>query len=267
VDIRLGLDDPANLAHFHAMADKLKRLYRGWAETLQTVAWDERKKGHYMESLELAKKATLSRAACPQGRAYSFFEYAYFLQCAGSAEAARDQYTVAVDKYAQDPVIEDHLAQTYLMQTNFVQGLEHLQKSIEQLPTHQNGHLYLGRAYEAMNNFDKAIAEFKEAERLRGNDAKSQAFYDELRRAAQQGGADGYWRRQLLEALTDPHEPYRIAKCYAHLGPAEKENAYKFLELACEQHDSSIEAMLCDLAWDRNDERVKSVARKVGLIR
>jgi hypothetical protein len=63
-------------------------------------------------------------------------------------------------------------------------------------------------------------------------------------------------------------DSYRIANAYASLG--EKEEAYKWLQQAVDQHSELNAyhqfALMFDLYWDHNDEQFKAIARKVGLM-
>ena len=116
-----------------------------------------------------------------------------------------------------------------------------------------------------MKDFAKAILAFEKCDLLGDDDpAKSKRFYDDLRSALREGGAEGYWRKRLeLELEKTSPDLYYVATLYARLG--EKDNAYENLAKAFQKNHFA-GGLMVDVCWDRNDERFKALARRVGLM-
>jgi len=261
----IHLLDDSRMASLRVTAQDLMKLDPFSAEALHIDAFVKWRDGKYGEALAEAKRATQSHAVCKEGRAWAYVAHAFFLQNTGDADAALAQYRLAEKLYPAEPTIQDHLGHPYFMRSNLVEAQKHYQKSLELQPNHVNGIYWLGRTYEDMEKFDKAIREFEKLDRLyERNEADTKRFYDGLRAAVQEGGAAGYWQKRLDEALKEPSpDLYYIASMYAHRGEMDK--AYEYLEKAFERH-YCLEHLLFDLCWDRNDEWFKSFARRIGLM-
>jgi len=93
---------------------------------------------------------------------------------------------------------------------------------------------------------------------------KGNPFYDDLRQAVRESGAEGYWNKRLKTAMSASHpDAYTIATFLARLG--RKEQAYDRLEEVDKRGEIEPGNLAFDLCWDKNDERFKAVARKNGL--
>jgi tetratricopeptide (TPR) repeat protein len=262
----IHLLDGAHMADLRATAEKLAELAPDSAETLHIAAFIKWREGRWQEAKADAKRATQARAYCLEGRAWAHVAYGFFLQNTGDPEGALREYRIGADLYPAEPTILDHLGHPYLMRSNLVEALKQYQLSLDLQPAHPNGLYWKGRTLEEMGRFEEAIQVFGELDRVNGEyDAKRETFYVGLRNALREHGADGYWRYRLDEMLKwSPESFYTIATLYARL--QETKTAYEYLERAAAKHDTALENLLFDLCWDRTDEHLKDVARKIGLL-
>jgi tetratricopeptide (TPR) repeat protein len=90
-------------------------------------------------------------------------------------------------------------------------------------------------------------------------------FNSQLRNAASMNGALGYWRTMADSDLTINSGPYFSAVAYAKLG--EKDEAFKCLEKAFEQHYSGLVWLKVDPALEdlRQDPRYEDMLKRIGL--
>jgi tetratricopeptide (TPR) repeat protein len=253
------------LPAFRATAEKMMSFAPSKAESrgaLALVKWCD---WHFREALADARLSTELKADSREGAAYAYLAYGFFLMQKGKAAEAEREYWKAERIFPSDPFIHDHLASTYLMRSNYVEALKHYEKSVELAPGHMNGWYSIGRTYEEMGEFEKAIQAFEEHDRLdKTDETKRNILYAELRQAAKQLGRDGYWQKRLEQALKkSAPDLYRIATLFARVG--EKDKAYEYLEKACEQH-AFTEGPMFDVCWDHNDEAFKAMMRKIGLM-
>jgi hypothetical protein len=265
-DIRLR-HDPARFADLRQKSILLNRLYPGWSESLHMEAYVKWWDGQFQDALALARKTTESRAACEYSRAYSYLEYGFFLQCTGEPGAARAQYLIAERFNSHDPTIQDHLGQTYLMERNYAEAIRYFVNSTNQEPRHHFGHQLLGLTYEELQQFDRAIDEFETNAQMAGDlNAEHKLRYAQLREAIKEDPLHGYWRKRLDLAANDPTaSKYSLALFNARVGNWAK--AYDYLRKSWEAHEAEASEMMCDLAWNRDDQAFREVAQKVGLIR
>lgn len=138
-------------------------------------------------------------------------------------------------------------------------------------PNFPAAHSYLADVYEAMGNYEGAIAEEEQAEVLYGRQTPQSAGMQAvaLREALAREGAQGYWKKVLAIALQDQEKGnvdlYDLAAIYAHLG--DKDKALELLKKACDEHAAaSLLHLNDDAAWDdlRGDPRFRDLVRRIG---
>ena len=152
------------------------------------------------------------------------------------------------------------------------EAIEQLQKAIEMDANFARAHLRLAFAYEDLNRFADAAAQYEKHSISSGRpiaDAVAEAA--QLKEAAHRSGADGYWRK-LIEigekraAQQTPDAPIPVAQAarYARIGQREK--ALSILEEAYNQRGPGV-LRLNLRAFDsiRSDPRFQSVREKIGL--
>jgi tetratricopeptide (TPR) repeat protein len=254
-----------DLTKVREITDKLKRIAPHCAETQIAIAYVEWNEGRFSQGLTDIKKATQMRPACKEGHAWAYAGYGFFLQHMGNAAGAREQYRLAEKIIGIDPIIQDHFGHTYYMRSNWVEALSYHQSAINCMPSNPNGYYWKARTLEAMDMFKEAIEADEEHDRRAGtNPADMKGFYDGLRSALQRG-PEAYWRTRLEEeSKRSSPDLYQIATFHVRLG--EKDKAYDYLEKAFRQNPFA-GGLMVDPCWDRNDERFKAFARKVGLMR
>jgi TolB-like protein/Flp pilus assembly protein TadD/class 3 adenylate cyclase len=141
-----------------------------------------------------------------------------------------------------------------------------LQKVVELDPNFWITHLILGRVYIQQQKYPEAIAEFGKArdlshgnseaiasigfvEALAGDKAKARGVLDELNRLSAQ--------RYI--------PPHNLALVYSALG--ERDEAFSWLEKACEDRDARLTLLKVDPRWDslRSDARFVAILKRIGL--
>jgi tetratricopeptide (TPR) repeat protein len=219
--------------------------------------------GQFREALAEARLATRMRAASKEGNAFVHEIYGWYLMNAGDPEAALQEFLFAERNSPANANIQRHLGRPYFFQRKFDLALDHFQKSIELEPLQFDGYFCIGSVYEEKGDFLNAIQAFEQGDLLTGkNEESTKLFYDGLRKASQQGGSEGYWSNRLETALSAPApDAHYVATVFAHLGKMKE--AYDWLEKAYDQGE--LQGLGFDVCWDRNNERFKKIAEKVGL--
>jgi serine/threonine protein kinase len=120
----------------------------------------------------------------------------------------------------------------YMGERRYDRAIAQLQKVVELDPNFYWGRNYLATCYEAQSNFVAAIEESKKADLLSNQypREKVNAAYDALRKAYDNFGQEGYYRKcieliQADEALPEDQKEFvgeSLAGCYARLGQKEK---------------------------------------------
>ena len=159
----------------------------------------------------------------------------------------------------------------YFVRRQFQQALDLYLESTRREPLFPEARRWTARAYFAMTNYPAAIDEMEQREVLRSDRPPDEAKqeYAALRHAFKEGGARGFWLKQLAvnQAHWKPDEyPYTFAQIYAWLG--DKEQALTFLEKAFERHDELV-YLIFDECWDpwRDEPRFEAIRKKVGMLR
>jgi len=261
---QLGLNRSAKVdSNFRGTAEKLMEIAPKRAEAWFAAAGTKWLDHRWREALADARKATQMRAGSKEGRGTAHDLYGCYLVCSGYPKAALRQFQLAEREFGADPCIQQHLGFPYFVRGDFDEALKHFQSATDSEPLYEGGHCWAGRVYEEKGEFEKAIDEFEEYDRLTGQH-KGNPFYDDLRQAVRESGAEGYWNKRLKTAMSASHpDAYTIATFLARLG--RKEQAYDRLEEVDKRGEIEPGNLAFDLCWDKNDERFKAVARKNGL--
>lgn len=258
-----------NLEGSRSITPKLLDLAPDSAEAEVALAYQFWIDWRFQEALQAARRATERPAYTRRAKSRAHLVYGFQLLQSGQPEAALAQYRIAERIAAQlslpDPVLEHHLGHPHFARRNFALALKHYERSLKIEDRHSMGHYWMGRTYEAMGDFGRAIDEFQTANLSVGTDAsETKKRYDKLRAAALEGGRAGYWRQQLQLALEkNERDLYYIATVYAQLG--EMDNAYKTLSEACERK-SFTQGLMFDLCWNHDDQRFKAITKRIRLV-
>jgi tetratricopeptide (TPR) repeat protein len=153
----------------------------------------------------------------------------------------------------------------YLMR-QYDRAIDEYRKALELDQSFVYTHWKLGLAYEQKGLYEEAIAEFQKAVALSGGSAQSLVL---LGHAYAISGR----RAEALELLGELSElskrryvsSYRVAAIHLALG--EKEQAFEWLERACEERDAWLVWLKVDPVIDdlRSDPRVQELLQRIGL--
>jgi Flp pilus assembly protein TadD len=131
--------------------------------------------------------------------------------------------------------------------------------------TFAEAHRVLGQNYDQMQQHDKAIAEFKEALAFSGGSPQCAALLGRAyARSGQRRPAQQLLRGLTLQAQHSYVAPDDLSRLYVSLG--DKDNAFRLLEVAYEQHIPSMVNLNVDPTLDdlRPDPRFQQLLRRVG---
>jgi tetratricopeptide (TPR) repeat protein len=258
-------DSPERMVNIRTVGRRLMELDPSLAESHLVSAyikWCERR---YREALDEARLATKSPSCSKVARARAHQVLGYCLLMTDHPSEAFKETQLAKQFLPTEPGIQQQLGHPFFVRGRFKEALEYYQESIALEPRHSSGYYLIGRAYEGLGDFAKAIdAHLHEAALAGTDDADTKRRFEALRLAALNGGAQGYHLKALEFAFAAPEpDSYTVAACYAHLRETEK--AYEWLARAERDHSIGDELMF-DPCWDHTDERFKAVATRVGLM-
>jgi TolB-like protein/Flp pilus assembly protein TadD/class 3 adenylate cyclase len=198
--------------------------------------------------------------------AHSHFAYAHVLSDLGRHDEALSQIGRAIEL---DPVFLLYRAlqgMFFLNAGRTQEAMVKLQATVELDPRFWVTHLMLGRGYIQQKKYPEAIAELSEARDL--SHGNSEAI-GTIGYAAAISGDSTKARVMLDELKTVPPgryvPPCNIALVYAGLG--DREQAFSFLERACDERDVRVTLLKVDPRWDllRSDPRFQAILKRIGL--
>lgn len=249
---------------FRTTTEKMQRIAPNTAESRGALALVEWRDFQFGAALADAKQGTKLRADSREGAAYARLAYGFFLMNMGHAAEAEHQFVLGQRLLPSDPVFHVKLAETLLMRRRFEEALAHCKDALKLAPGHLLGYYWRGRIYEEMGEFEKAIQDFADYERLaKVDEGEVKARYEALRRAVAQG-REAYWQKRLEQVQKEPApNSYDLATLYAHLGNTNQ--AYAYLELAFKEHAFDGGPMF-DLCWNHNDPNFIKIVKHYGMM-
>jgi eukaryotic-like serine/threonine-protein kinase len=165
-------------------------------------------------------------------------------------------------------IISADVCLVHLRARRFDEAIAVCKKVADEDPTFAFTHLYLSYAYWGNRMYPQVIEESKIYAQL--IDSRPGA---EIASAMEQGFLSSGWKGALAKAIdfrlarlkAGHGSPYRIAALYADFG--DKEQAFRWLDLAYQQRDWQLEGLNTDFYLDslRSDPRFAELVRKVGL--
>jgi len=169
-------------------------------------------------------------------------------------------------------IISYDLGMIHIMARRYDEAIAWCKNLASENPTYAEAHSCLANAYIGKRMYSQVIEEYKTAIQLY-HDPSGSGFES----AMVQGYGSGSWKGALTRALefeqakrkTQPlsgyGSAYNIAGFYAELG--EKEEAFRWLNTAYQEHDMGLIFLRPDLSFDsiRSDPRFAEMIRKVGL--
>jgi TolB-like protein/Tfp pilus assembly protein PilF len=200
--------------------------------------------------------------------------YSHFLTPKGRHEESLVHAKKAHELDPLNMMTSEHMGWASHYARQYDQALEHYRRMLELEPTFAFGHVRIAYTYEQKGMLAEAIAEFTKARELsRGESQPPVAvsprvgvFADVAHALALAGRV--VEAREILRQLEAAPSPtaYDIALVYVGLG--ERDQAFRWLEKAVEQHSNFDQMTLnVDPRLDsvRSDPRFQSVLRRVGL--
>jgi serine/threonine protein kinase/Tfp pilus assembly protein PilF len=148
-------------------------------------------------------------------------------------------------------------------QRDYDKAIAALQKTLEIDPNFGLAYNYLAKCYEAKGMYDKSMDAEERLWTLFGQPEVAA----ELKRVYAASGIKGV-RQWFIKEDSDPakpgYNPAGAAENYALLG--DKDNAFRWLEKAYEQHASELIFLKADPEWDslRSDARYTDLLRRIG---
>ena len=193
--------------------------------------------------------------------AEAHYENAFYLMSAG-----RFAESIASAKQAQqlDPLSYKYLlAYMYTYARQYDQAIAQHQYLAELEPKKTTAYNYLANVYEQMGRYEDAVEARQKAMAL------SEIFseeIEELGRVYSKDGPKGYWmwRLEKLKSWDEPRS-YLVAQIYAQLG--DKEQAFVWLEKACENNDRGLYRLKVEPLLDplRDDPRFGEMLRRMNI--
>jgi eukaryotic-like serine/threonine-protein kinase len=195
--------------------------------------------------------------------------YAFDLAMLGG----REQEAVAEINRAHqlDPmsaVISAWAGLIHIKARRFDEAIAVCKKVANETPTFAVVPSYLAQAYWGKRMYPQVIEEWKAFGQLTGDPRES-----DFASALKQGFSSAGWKGALNKGIevrqtqrkTGYSSAYAIAQLYADLG--DKDQAFRWLNTACQERDSSLEGLKTDFLLDplRSDPRFAELVRKVGL--
>ena len=247
------------------IARKLMQIAPSLAESHCAAARIKWEDWQITDALAEARAATRMRAGSKESLGVAHVLLGFFLLETGNPTEALKEYQRAERLLPSNPALESHLGHPYFVQRKFEEAMAHYKNAAALEPRHLLCHRMMAQIYEAKGDLIKAIDESELGDRSK-DEAKKKGYYEELREAARNGAAQGYYRKQLqLELIKPTPNSYWVATYYAKLG--EQDEAYKWLERALAEHNFALtDDLMVALCWDHTDKRFRAVASQVGLI-
>ncbi len=266
--VRLGEHSGTNARHENTLEKmreseaELRRAAPALAESRiahSTVLWFGHDRAGALREGELAAH---SRAASLKGRTMVHVIYGWYLLNIGEPDRALREFQFAERDDPTDPGLQRHMAQPYLMKHDFPRAIAKYDEALKREPRQFWARFCKGAVYEHLEDFPNAMKEYRAADLLAGRDqAGVEKYYEQLNKAWQERGRNGYWQAKLDKALESAKDLHGIAVFYERLG--QHDEAYRWLQRACDA--GQVEGLWADLCWDHNDERFKKIAAQVGL--
>jgi TolB-like protein len=192
--------------------------------------------------------------------------YAAHLGALGRTEEALSEILKAQELDTLSLVYSMEIAWNWFMARQYDRALEQSLKTLEMEPLFTPAQHTLGLAYEQLGRHEEALAAFQKAlAGSGGNPVPLAAMAHAYARAGR--------RRESTEKLNELRQlareayvpPYWLA--LAHTGLGEKEQAFGWLERACEERDVWLVWLKREPRFDalRSDPRLKDLLRRIGL--
>jgi tetratricopeptide (TPR) repeat protein len=178
--------------------------------------------------------------------------YGYYLKNMGRTKEAIEVLTRA---HALDPralSTTEMLGTAFFDAGDYPQSLRQYQTCLDLEPTRPVTHYYMGKVYEEQGSFLKAIDLYQEDSLASGENPNEAAQrYAALRKAYQEGGMNGYWRKNLeIDRADSTISACDLAIDFAHIG--DRKSVFEYLELAFKKHEVElVQELKTNRAFDK----------------
>jgi serine/threonine protein kinase len=225
----------------------------GFARSRYDWNWPEAEK-EYQRAIELNPNYSVA-----------YYWYADLLMVLGRLEEALTQLKRAQALDPLSPTINAAMERDVFYQRQYDRAIEQMRKSVELEPNFWSAHFGLGLAYTEKKMYADAIKELQAATTISGNSPTPLAMLGYAYAVSGKRDRARQVMTQLNELAKHRHvSPYDLAVIYVGLG--DKNQAFKWLDKAYEEHDPSL-ALLKIAPWLdslRSDSRFSALIRRVG---
>ncbi|HVS83971.1 MAG TPA: protein kinase [Pyrinomonadaceae bacterium] len=192
--------------------------------------------------------------------------YSHYLVAMGRFEESLTESLRGLELDPLDLSMNTHLGWYYLMAGQNDQAIEQLKKTLELDKSFVMARHYLGQAYERKGMYQEAIAELQKVRDLYG---QSQIASGLLGHAYAVAGLRGEAQKMIEELKEQSKREYvwRYYIAIIHVGLGEKDQAFEWLEKACEDRGDDLIYLKVEQTFDplRSDPRFEGLLKKIGL--
>ena len=189
--------------------------------------------------------------------------YSNYLVSMGRFSEALDEdhRALELDPLSLDANLQEGVV--FEAQRDYDKAIARLRKTLEIDPNFGLAYNYLARCYEAKGMYDKSM---DAEERLLTLFGQPEAAA-ELKKVYATSGMKGVHQRSIAQdsdSAKPGYNPAGVAENYALLG--DKDNAFRWLEKAYQQHASELIFLKVDPEWDglRSDPRYADLIHRIG---
>jgi Flp pilus assembly protein TadD len=192
--------------------------------------------------------------------------YSIFLLCMNRRAESMREAKAAQKLDPLSPIVNSNMGWILFLGHQYQEAIQHCTKVLEVNKDFYVVRRYLGLAYEQAGEFEKAIREFREAQKLA---VDSPALLAALGHAYASAGNVNEARKILAE-LSAQSKVRRVSSydlAVLHTGLGEKEKAFEWLEKAFQERNEYISLVGLEprFAPLRSDSRFADLLRRIGL--
>ena len=192
--------------------------------------------------------------------------YSHYLVAMGRFEESLTESLRGLELDPLDLTMNTHLGWHRLMAGHNDQAIEQLKKTLELDKSFVMARHYLAQAYERKGMYREAIAELQKVRDLYGPSQIASGLLGHAYAVAGQRDE----AQKMIDELKEQSKreyvwPYNIAIIHVALG--EKDQAFEFLEKACDDGSDDLIYLNVDQMFDslRSEPRFKKLLRRIGL--
>jgi serine/threonine protein kinase len=225
----------------------------------------------YMDwQFDEAKKSWEKAILLNWNNEFAHTSYGFALTRWGDSSNGLYQLSIAAELEPAKGQIQQVLGDPYYLRRDYTKALEYYLKASRFRPNSSWGQDRVGRAWQAMGQYLKAIDEFEKSALIDGADkAKTTKSFDQLRDAFRKNGEKGYWEERLRRTETKPKsEFYWKAVIHVHLGHTNE--VFRWLNNSFETREGDglhheLNNLLLDEYWDNlhGDPRFMELVRNM----